>query len=587
MNMTPSLTSLSSSTRIEVGAEISLQPAGPSSIMALKAASSIVEHHGFFPVPAAKLGTDTRHNSSGARLGCSHKMASALPLRHCKFFGVDSGGVCHWHRRCKKRQGLAVRNEVARVDKKPVPPTAPPVNEPLHAKEKQLVLDERLLDGQIRRYTLRGSQSSVDILKGRTQSDSGENGASASSSTASSGSSSLPRALRDTFLPAGYPDSVTEDYLPYMLWSIPVHITGHACNTLVTSSLLKAVGIGANGLSVGAATAAIRWVTKDGVGALGRAAVGGRFGNLPDEDPRQWRMYADFITTFGGCLELLTPLAPGNFLLLASVGHLCRAVGRGMKNPCFRVIQNHFAVSSNLGNIAAKEDVWEVPAELLGLATGVALLNYFAKDYWSIVGCWGVCMVAHLALRYKSMQVLQFNQLNYKRAAALVRAHVAGEQLPDVPSLSSSENLLLPRSLCQPQLQYGATVGDLIQSLGGPEQVGELLEAYGEEDYVLLCSDAALPAPNLMQFQVVLKEGAGSQAFLRSLYQAAWLQRTDASDGLPRHRSDEKLQSSIQSLQAMQAGFVSFREEAQGKGWDVDKVLYQLPPSSALVGSAN
>jgi hypothetical protein len=45
-----------------------------------------------------------------------------------------------------------------------------------------------------------------------------------------------------------------------------------------------------------------------------------------------------------------------------------------MKNPCFRVIQNHFAVSSNLGNIAAKEDVWEVPAELLGLAVGVALL---------------------------------------------------------------------------------------------------------------------------------------------------------------------------------------------------------------------
>lgn len=73
-------------------------------------------------------------------------------------------------------------------------------------------------------------------------------------------------------------------------------------------------------------------------------------------------------------LELLTPLAPGNFLLLASVGHLARAVGRGMKNPCFRVIQNHFAVSSNLGNIAAKEDVWEVPAELLGLAVGVALL---------------------------------------------------------------------------------------------------------------------------------------------------------------------------------------------------------------------
>lgn len=61
----------------------------------------------------------------------------------------------------------------------------------------------------------------------------------------------------------------------------------------------------------------------------------------------------------------------------------------------------------------------------------------------------------------------------------------------DVPSLSSSENLLLPRSLCQPQLQYGATVGDLIQSLGGPEQVmltsyAGLSTAEKHEDLVVL-----------------------------------------------------------------------------------------------------
>lgn len=52
---------------------------------------------------------------------------------------------------------------------------------------------------------LQGSQSSVEILKGRTHSDSGEDGASTSQSTVSSDASSLPRALRETFLPAGYP----------------------------------------------------------------------------------------------------------------------------------------------------------------------------------------------------------------------------------------------------------------------------------------------------------------------------------------------------------------------------------------------
>lgn len=88
------------------------------------------------------------------------------------------------------------------------------------------------------------------------------------------------------------------------------------------------------------------------------------------------------------------------------------------------------------------------------------------------------------------------------------------------------------------------------------------------------------------RFVECVQEGAGSQAFLRSLYQAAWLQRRDASSGLARQKTDEKLPLSIQSLQAMQAGFASFRKEAQEQGWDVDKVLYQLPPSSSLVGSA-
>jgi hypothetical protein len=39
--------------------------------------------------------------------------------------------------------------------------------------------------------------------------------------------------------------------------------------------------------SVVAATAAIRWITKDGLGALGRSVVGGRFASVVDEDPKR------------------------------------------------------------------------------------------------------------------------------------------------------------------------------------------------------------------------------------------------------------------------------------------------------------
>lgn len=51
--------------------------------------------------------------------------------------------------------------------------------------------------------------------------------------------------LSTLFLPAGYPNSVTDDYLPYQLATVPAHITGWLSISLTTSSLLKAVGISA------------------------------------------------------------------------------------------------------------------------------------------------------------------------------------------------------------------------------------------------------------------------------------------------------------------------------------------------------
>jgi hypothetical protein len=54
-----------------------------------------------------------------------------------------------------------------------------------------------------------------------------------------------------------------------------------------------------------------------------------------------------------------------------------QAIAKGLKDPSFRVIQNHFAVSENVGDVAAKEEVWGVAGQLVGLAFGVLLLASF------------------------------------------------------------------------------------------------------------------------------------------------------------------------------------------------------------------
>ena len=84
--------------------------------------------------------------------------------------------------------------------------------------------------------------------------------------------------------------------------------------------------------------------------------VGGRLGGVFDEDPKRWRLTAEIFKTLGLAAEIATPFFPGSFVALAGAGNFSRAVGKGLGNPCFRIIQTHQAVAGNVGDIAAKEE---------------------------------------------------------------------------------------------------------------------------------------------------------------------------------------------------------------------------------------
>ena len=137
----------------------------------------------------------------------------------------------------------------------------------------------------------------------------------------------------DLFLPTGYPDTLTPDYLEYQLWALPVHVTGWVSNSLATSSMLKAAGLGTSAAGAVAAGAAIKWITKDGIGALGRVLVGGGLARFFDEDPRFWRFWADVVKCFGQALEVATPLYPDMFIVLAGAGNFTK-VRRFPSIPC-------------------------------------------------------------------------------------------------------------------------------------------------------------------------------------------------------------------------------------------------------------
>ncbi|KAM6550653.1 hypothetical protein CsatB_000461 [Cannabis sativa] len=384
----------------------------------------------------------------------------------------------------------------------------------------------------------------------------------------------VPDVVKDFILPAGFPGSVSNDYLQYMLLQFPTNVTGWICHALVTSSLLKAVGVGSfSGSAAAASAAAIRWVSKDGIGAVGRLLIGGRFGNIFDDDPKQWRLYADFIGSAGSIFDLMTPLYPAYFLPLASLGNLTKAVARGLRDPSFRVIQNHFAISGNLGEVAAKEEVWEVAAQLIGLGLGILFLDTpgLVKAYPVLALTWFGVRLLHLWLRYLSLSVLQFDSINLKRARILVKSHVLHSTVPGYVDCNREENILVWQRFMKPQIVFGVPLEELMGGERSLTMLKSLLKLYENEKYILVVNKQESDFEVFVTFKV----GATNISVLRSVWQAYWLHENWNS-------LDNTLEQLERSLSMLEKSFGDFIQQLNQTGWDTNEMNLKVPKEIAV-----
>ncbi|CAF2118102.1 unnamed protein product [Brassica napus] len=401
----------------------------------------------------------------------------------------------------------------------------------------------------------------------------------------------VPDVVKDFVFPTGFPGSVSDDYLDYMLWQFPTNVTGWMCN---------AVGVGSFSGSSPAATAAAsaaairfsfmpllshvvlfwllwfclycRWVSKDGIGALGRLLIGGRFGSLFDDDPKQWRMYADFIGSAGSFFDLATQLYPSQFLLLASTGNLAKAVARGLRDPSFRVIQNHFAISGNLGEVAAKEEVWEVGAQLIGLGLGILIIDTpgLVKSFPFVSLTWTSIRLVHLWLRYQSLAVLRFDTINLKRARILIQSHVMHSVVPGYVECNKRENILVWQRFMKPRIIFGVSLEEVSGLEKSVFKVKALLKIYTKEKYILTLNKLNKDT----EFSVSFKVNATSRDVLRCLWQAYWLYE-NMEESLK--NKDSVFHWLKQSLSEMENKFDDFLFKLDTAGWNLGESNLKIP----------
>ncbi|CAN0879750.1 Protein root UVB sensitive 5 [Linum grandiflorum] len=278
-------------------------------------------------------------------------------------------------------------------------------------------------------------------------------------------------------------------------------------------------------------------------------------------------MYADFIGSAGSIFDLTTQLYPGYFLPLASLGNLTKAVARGLKDPSSRVIQNHFAASGNLGEVAAKEEVWEVGAQLLGLALGILILDTpgLVKSFPALTLTWTSTRLVHLWLRYQSLSVLQFDMINLKRARLLVKSHIVHSRVQG-EMIGGKKSISEVRCLPTPFLSQHHPLSHFRCSEFVLEQVKALMKVYEEEKYLLMVNKETRDFEVFISFKV----GATSISVLRSVWQAYWL-------NLNWQHSLDVFHQLEKSQKEMQTQFEDFIQQLAQAGWDTNQINLKVP----------
>ncbi len=90
----------------------------------------------------------------------------------------------------------------------------------------------------------------------------------------------LRGAISATFLPAGYPTSVPQEYLAFQLWNVLQDLTSSLRSILATQKILEGMGVGRAGVTSLVAT--MQWMARDGASMVGglvfTAIAGASFG---------------------------------------------------------------------------------------------------------------------------------------------------------------------------------------------------------------------------------------------------------------------------------------------------------------------
>ncbi|XP_038053737.1 RUS family member 1-like isoform X2 [Patiria miniata] len=233
---------------------------------------------------------------------------------------------------------------------------------------------------------------------------------------------SLAQTFRTVFLPQGYPESVSEDYLEYQIWDTIQAFCSSITGTLATQAMLKGVGVGDSTATAAAAT--ITWLLKDGTGMCGRILFAWYQGSSLDCDAKRWRLFADILNDTAICIELVSPLFPKYFTAIACISGVCKSIVGVAGGATRAALTLHQARRDNMADVSAKDGSQETLVNLAALLVGLFLTPMVAGNPMLTWFLFFLFTFLHLYSNYRAVTCVVMETLNQSRLHIVCQEHL-------------------------------------------------------------------------------------------------------------------------------------------------------------------
>ncbi|XP_012944155.1 RUS family member 1 [Aplysia californica] len=273
--------------------------------------------------------------------------------------------------------------------------------------------------------------------------------------------SSVKQVFSNIFLPQGYPDSVSDDYLTYQIWDTVQAFASSITGTLAAYAVLKGVGVGDETATVLGAT--MTWLLKDGAGMMGRILFAWMKGTGLDCDAKRWRLFADFLNDLAFFLDILAPTFGNYFTFVVCVSGVFRSIVGVAGGATRAALTQHQARRNNMADVSAKDGSQETLVNLIALLCNLVLVPLVSGQQYLVWPLYVVFTFLHIFANYKAVAAVRMETINQTRLYFITRWYLEKEEVLDVKTVNQLEPVIFPIRRTM-NINLGVSFSEITQS---------------------------------------------------------------------------------------------------------------------------